>query len=199
MDNNLGPSGCHDMLGSRLRFHSIVLAKDFASSLDGPPFPPHGPFYGPLGHCIVVWKNLQVVHSNRATIDSSICGKPGRCRGSSLRGWSLGKCEILLGAKLLGEEGKTLSWTPSCVRAPTFPDLKITRTVQNNIEISGISSVHLPACAAYKTVIRKMFHKCGVCLLSDVVILTLFCFQSISQLKEMQAWMPSWQGGIQYL
>lgn len=104
MDNNLGPSGCHDMLGSRLRFHSIVLAKDFASSLDGPPFPPHGPFYGPLGHCIVVWKNLQVVHSNQATIDSSICGKPGRCRGSSLRGWSLGKCEILLGAKLLGEE-----------------------------------------------------------------------------------------------
>lgn len=56
-------------------------------------------------------KNQQVV-SSRATINSSICSKSGRSRGPSLRGWWLGKCEILRGEKLLGEEGKTLILKP---------------------------------------------------------------------------------------
>ncbi len=92
-----------DMLGSSQHFHKI------------PQAPWTDPFFLPTAHFMALWghalwseKNLQVVPLNRDTIDASICGKSGRSRGPSLRGWWLGKCEVLLREKLLGEEGKTL-------------------------------------------------------------------------------------------
>lgn len=113
------------------------------SSLDRPLLPPNSTFYGPLGMCIVVWKNsagcpFQSGHYrifNLRQVRKIPWPKPERVVAGKVRNTTWRKAP-----GRGGENINTEARTPSSICVPTFPGLKITSTTRNNKEIPGISS-----------------------------------------------------------